>query len=257
MAGHVRTSRQPGNGPADRTRTGQRVRRPVGPARVEFARSRSGHNAQTWREDAVPNSRNEPEIIPPNLIPKGEQVPGTLAGPKEYYLLNYWRQLVPELGADAARRHVSHLRSHDDQRRRICIGHTWTPVNVAELVEQLGKIYGGAVIATHSQGGPIGHHAIRYLKQHGTLKYLEGLITIEGTGVTLAKAGLTEADFDNISYPGRKGRLLGHEHAVSRHRRRPHRSSEDRRGKAAVEYIKLDEKPSSANAWLGPLKRLH
>src|SRR5262249_50279321 len=34
---------------------------------------------------------------------------------------------------------------------------TWTPRALAELVEGLG----GAVIATHSQSGSIGHHAVR------------------------------------------------------------------------------------------------
>jgi len=53
---------------------------------------------------------------------------------------------------------------------------TWTPKALAELVEGLG----GAVIATHSQSGAIGHHAARVLKEHGKLGLLKALITIGG-----------------------------------------------------------------------------
>ena len=74
---------------------------------------------------------------------------------------------------------------------------TWTPIALAELVEGLG----GAVIATHSQSGSIGHHTVRILKDHGKLHLLKGLITIEGscslTGAGLAADG---SDFKNIPY---------------------------------------------------------
>ena len=53
---------------------------------------------------------------------------------------------------------------------------TWTPKALAELVEGLG----GAVVATHSQSGSMGHHMARILKEHGKLHLLKGLITIEG-----------------------------------------------------------------------------
>lgn len=202
-----------------------------------------------------PIHATSPEIIPPNLIPKGEQVPGTLAGPKEYYLLNYWRQLVPNSEQTLPGGTCPTCTPTTISAGGFASGHTWTPVNVAELVEQLGKIYGGAIVATHSQGGPIGHHAVRYLKQHGTLKYLKGLITIEGTGVTLANAGLTDADFDTIPYLVVKGdysatstQSQGIVDALIARRKTG-------QGKAAVEYIKLDEAPNAANAWPRPLKR--
>ena len=54
---------------------------------------------------------------------------------------------------------------------------TWTPSALAELVVGLG----GAVVATHSQSGSIGHHMVRILKEHGKLSLLKGLITIEGS----------------------------------------------------------------------------
>lgn len=74
---------------------------------------------------------------------------------------------------------------------------TWTPKALAELVEGLG----GAIVATHSQSGSIGHHMVRILKEHGKLHLLKGLITFEGscslTGAGLAPDG---SDFKNIPY---------------------------------------------------------
>jgi len=79
---------------------------------------------------------------------------------------------------------------------------TWTPRALAELVEGLG----GAVVATHSQSGTIGHHMTRILKEHGKLGLLKGLITIEGscslTGAGLAADG---SDFRTIPYLAFKG----------------------------------------------------
>jgi hypothetical protein len=42
---------------------------------------------------------------------------------------------------------------------------TWTPQNLALLVERLG----GAVLATHSQSGIMGHHTVRLLKERGKM----------------------------------------------------------------------------------------
>lgn len=79
---------------------------------------------------------------------------------------------------------------------------TWTPKALAELVENLG----GAVVATHSQSGSMGHHLVRILKEHGKLHLLKGLITIEGscslTGAGLAADG---SDFKKIPYMAFKG----------------------------------------------------
>jgi hypothetical protein len=74
---------------------------------------------------------------------------------------------------------------------------TWTGRAVAELVEGLG----GAVVATHSQSGQIGHHVVRILKEHGKLNLLKGLITDEGScAFTGGGLALTGADFINIPY---------------------------------------------------------
>jgi hypothetical protein len=83
---------------------------------------------------------------------------------------------------------------------------TWTPKALAELVEELG----GAVVATHSQSGSMGHHTARILKEHGKLNLLKGLITIEGscslTGAGLAADG---SDFKDIPYMAFKGDYTG------------------------------------------------
>jgi hypothetical protein len=76
----------------------------------------------------------------------------------------------------------------------------WTPKALAELVEGLG----GAVVATHSQSGIMGHHMVRILKERGKLHLLKGLITIEGS-CSLANSGLTAADFVGIPYLAFKG----------------------------------------------------
>jgi hypothetical protein len=72
---------------------------------------------------------------------------------------------------------------------------TWTPRNLATLVEGLG----GAIVATHSQSGNMGHHMARILKESGSLHLLKALITIEG-GCSLPGAGLAGSDFDDIPY---------------------------------------------------------
>lgn len=77
---------------------------------------------------------------------------------------------------------------------------TWTPRALADLVEKLG----GAIVATHSQSGNMGHHMTRILRERGSLNLLKGLITIEG-GCSLAGAGLTAADFDEVPYLAVKG----------------------------------------------------
>jgi hypothetical protein len=202
-----------------------------------------------------PIHATSPEIIPDELEPKGEVPVGTIAGPKEFYLLNYWRQLVPNSEQTLPEGDCSTCVPTKISAGAFASGHTWTPVNIAELVEQLGKIYGGAIVATHSQSGPIGHHAIRILKQHGALKYLKGLITIEGTSVTLANAGLTAADLDDVPYLVVKGDYSGTSSASQGIVDELIARRKTGQGKAAVEYIKLDEAPNIVNAWPYALKR--
>ena len=62
---------------------------------------------------------------------------------------------------------------------------------------------GGAIVATHSQSGIIGHHMVRILKEQGKLHLLKGLITIEGS-CSFENSGLVSQDFKNIPYLGFK-----------------------------------------------------
>jgi hypothetical protein len=113
---------------------------------------------------------------------------------------------------------------------------TWTPQDLALLVEKLG----GAIVATHSQSGIMGHHMARILKEHGHLDMLKGLITIEGS-CSLPNSGLKAEDFDNIPYLALKGDYTPTSavcqttvDAINARRASGH-------GTAKADYIKLDE----------------
>ena len=113
---------------------------------------------------------------------------------------------------------------------------TWTPQNVATLVEQLG----GAIVVTHSQAGIMGHHTARILKERGHLSLLKGLVTLEGS-CSLPNSGLTAADFDNVPYMALKGDYTATSmvcqetvDAINARRAAKH-------GTAKADYLKLDE----------------
>ncbi len=136
---------------------------------------------------------------PPNLAPLGPFADAHLGptpfGPAERYQLKYYKQLVPNgeatlPGSICAACTTSNLSP----------ANTWTPFDLALLVEKLG----GAVVATHSQSGAMGHHMARLLRDRGHLSMLKGLVTIEGS-CSLPGAGLTAADFDNVPYLALKG----------------------------------------------------
>ena len=114
--------------------------------------------------------------------------------------------------------------------------HTWTPKALAALVERLG----GAVIATHSQSGIMGHHAVRILKERGTLDLVKGLITIEG-GCSLAQSGLTPADFDRIPYLVVKGDYANVSQQCQENVDAFNRRRAEKQGTAKADYFKLDE----------------
>ena len=113
---------------------------------------------------------------------------------------------------------------------------TWTPQNLALLVERLG----GAIIATHSQSGIMGHHAVRILKEHGKLNLLKGLITIEG-GCSLPQSGLTAADFDAIPYLALKGDYTATSAQCQETVDAINKRRAEKQGSARAEYMKLDE----------------
>ncbi len=119
------------------------------------------------------------------------------AGSLPSYALEYYKQLVPNAevtlpGSTCATCNPSNLSP----------ANTWTPQNLALLVERLG----GAIVATHSQSGIMGHHMVRILKERGHLDLVKGLITVEGA-CSLPNSGLTAADFDTIPVSVGEGRL--------------------------------------------------
>jgi hypothetical protein len=113
---------------------------------------------------------------------------------------------------------------------------TWTPENLATLVERLG----GAIVATHSQSGIMGHHMVRILKERGHLELVKGLITIEG-GCSFAQSGLTAEDFDAIPYLALKGDYTATSPQCQESVDAINARRAQRQGTAAAEYMKLDE----------------
>jgi len=113
---------------------------------------------------------------------------------------------------------------------------TWTPQNLATLVEMLG----GAIVATHSQSGIMGHHMVRILKERGHANLVKGLITIEG-GCSLPQSGLTAADFDAIPYLALKGDYTATSMQCQETVDAIHARRADKLGTAQADYIKLDE----------------
>jgi hypothetical protein len=153
------------------------------------------------------------------------------SGPNNDLALEYYKQLVPNSEATLP---GSTCATCDP--KEISPANTWTPQDLATLVEKLG----GAVVATHSQSGIMGHHMVRILKEHGHLDMLKGLITIEGS-CSLPNSGLTAEDFDNIPYLALKGDYTvtspvcqATVDAINARRAAGH-------GTAKAEYIKLDE----------------
>jgi len=153
------------------------------------------------------------------------------AGPNNYYALEYYKQLVPNAEVTLP---GSTCATCDPQA--LSPANTWTPQDMALLVEKLG----GAVVATHSQSGIMGHHMVRILKERGHLDMLKGLITIEGS-CSLQNSGLKPEDFDNIPYLALKGDYTATSevcqstvNAINARRAAGH-------GTAKADYIKLDE----------------
>jgi hypothetical protein len=113
---------------------------------------------------------------------------------------------------------------------------TWTPQNLALLVERLG----GAIVATHSQSGIMGHHMVRILKERGRLDLVKGLITVEG-GCSLPNSGLAAADFDNIPYLAVKGDYTANSQQCQDTVEAINARRAQKQGTARADYLKLDE----------------
>jgi hypothetical protein len=153
------------------------------------------------------------------------------SGPNDDYALEYYKQLVPNAEVTLP---GSICPTCDP--KEIPPAGTWTPQDLALLVEKLG----GAIVVTHSQSGIMGHHMTRILKERGHLDMLKGLITIEGS-CSLPNSGLQAEDFDNIPYMALKGDYTATSpvcqttvDAINARRTAGH-------GIAKADYIKLDE----------------
>jgi hypothetical protein len=166
-----------------------------------------------------------------NIVSRLGGISSAPAGPNNYYALEYYKQLVPNAEVTLP---GSTCATCDPQN--LSSANTWTPQDLALLVEKLG----GAIVATHSQSGIMGHHMARILKEHGHLDMLKGLITIEG-GCSLPNSGLKAEDFDNIPYLALKGDYT----ATSEQCQTTVDAINARRtagkGIAKAEYVKLDE----------------
>jgi len=101
---------------------------------------------------------------------------------------------------------------------------TWSGRDLATLVEGLK----GAIVATHSQSGSVGHHMVRYLKEDDAagkcgapgacLAMLKGLITIDGV-CSFAKHRAHGSRLRQYPLPGLQGLVsVGHQQRVRRHR---------------------------------------
>jgi hypothetical protein len=169
--------------------------------------------------------------VDPDIVSRTGAIAQSPAGPNNYYALEYYKQLVPNAEVTLP---GSTCATCDPVA--LSPANTWTPQNLALLVEKLG----GAIVATHSQSGIMGHHMARILKERGHLDMLKGLITIEGS-CSLPNSGLKAEDFDNIPYMALKGDYTATSQvcqttvdAINARRTGGH-------GTAKAAYIKLDE----------------
>jgi len=153
------------------------------------------------------------------------------AGPNNYYALDYYKQLVPNAEVTLP---GSMCPTCDP--KEIAPANTWTPLALAQLVEKLG----GAVVATHSQSGIMGHHMARILKERGHLDMLKGLVTIEGS-CSLPQSGLKPEDFDNVPYMALKGDYAASSEVCDTTVNAIKARRTAGQGTAKVAYIKLDE----------------
>src|SRR6266853_2308229 len=169
--------------------------------------------------------------VDPNIVSRTGAMAQAPAGPNNYYALDYYKQLVPNAEVTLP---GSTCASCDPTA--IAPANTWTPLDLAMLVEKLG----GAVVATHSQSGIMGHHMVRILKERGHLDMLKGLITIEGS-CSLPNSGLKAEDFDNIPYMALKGDYTASSEVCDTTVNAIKARRAAGQGVAKADYIKLDE----------------
>jgi hypothetical protein len=171
------------------------------------------------------------DSVDPSIAARTGAIGPAPGGSNPYYALDYYKQLVPNAevtlpGSTCASCNPTALSP----------ANTWTPHNLASLVERLG----GAIVVTHSQSGIMGHHMTRILKERGHLDLLKGLITLEGS-CSLSNSGLTAADFDAIPYMALKGDYAGPNMACQETVDAINARRAAKQGTAKAEYLKLDE----------------
>jgi hypothetical protein len=155
----------------------------------------------------------------------------TPGGPSGYFALDYYKQLVPNAEVT-----LPGSTCETCEPKMLSPANTWTPQNLATLVEQLG----GAIVATHSQSGIMGHHMARILKEKGRLDLLKGLITVEGS-CSLPQSGLTAADFDKIPYMALKGDYAETSPVCQETVNAINVRRASKLGTAKADYLKLDD----------------
>jgi hypothetical protein len=171
------------------------------------------------------------DAVDPSVASRAGAIGPAPAGTPNYYALEYYKQLVPNAEVTLP---GSTCATCDPQE--LSPANTWTPMNLALLVERLG----GAIVATHSQSGIMGHHMARILKERGRLDLLKGLITLEGS-CSLPNAGLTAADFDQIPYLALKGDYANTNMVCQETVNAITTRRANKQGTAKAEYLKLDE----------------
>jgi hypothetical protein len=143
----------------------------------------------------------------------------------------YYKQLVPNAEVTLPGSTCANC-----DPKELSPANTWTPQNLAALVERLG----GAIVVTHSQSGIMGHHMARILKEHGKLDLLKGLLTLEGS-CSLPNSGLGAADFDNIPYMALKGDYTATSQVCEDTVKAINARRAAKQGTAKAEYLKLDD----------------
>jgi hypothetical protein len=143
----------------------------------------------------------------------------------------YYKQLVPNAEVTLPGSTCANC-----DPKELSPANTWTPQNLAALVERLG----GAIVVTHSQSGIMGHHMARILKEHGKLDLLKGLLTLEGS-CSLPNSGLTAADFDNIPYMALKGDYTATSQVCEDTVKAINARRAAKQGTAKADYLKLDD----------------
>ena len=171
------------------------------------------------------------DAVDPAIASRSGALGPAPAGSHASYALEYYKQLVPNGEVTLP---GSACETCDP--KELSPANTWTPRNLALLVERLG----GAVVVTHSQSGVMGHHMARILKERGRLDLLKGLVTLEGS-CSLTNSGLQAADFDKIPYLAVKGDYAATSAVCQETVDAINARRASKLGTAKADYLKLDE----------------